>query len=108
MLVSVGLMIYMQISGFINGAVVLGYILLWLIIFLSYGNIRSLGMLFQAPIYAWFILIAMRESPTIGVWLIAWIAAAIVISWPRFPNEIVPGFLGGLRDVSNRSRPPSA
>jgi len=57
-----------------------------------------MGMLFQAPIYGWFIYIALTYAPEAGWWLVAWILAAVVITWPRFPREVVPGFLKGMRD----------
>jgi cardiolipin synthase len=102
MLVSVGLGIYMLASGFLSLQVSLIYVLLWGIVFWRFGSFRSLGMLFQAPIYAWFILIAMRLAPSDGIWMIGWILAALIITWPRFPREVVPGFIHGMADVWKR------
>jgi hypothetical protein len=28
----------------------------------------------------------------------------IVITWPRFPREVVPGFLSGMRDAFEKYR----
>jgi hypothetical protein len=33
-----------------------------------------------------------------GLMLSAWVIAAVVVTWPRFPQEVIPGFLGGMRD----------
>lgn len=104
MLVSVGLVIYMLASGFVSLQATLVYVLIWGIIFWRFGNFRSLGMLFQAPIYAWFILIAMQLAPADGIWMIGWILAALIITWPRFPKEVVPGFIKGMTDVWDRFR----
>jgi hypothetical protein len=57
-----------------------------------------LGMLSQAPIYAYFILISLVELPNAGVWILAWIVIALIITWPQFPKVIVPGFIDGMRE----------
>lgn len=99
MAVSIGLMIYMLLSGFVDLQVIGVYILLWILIFWRWGNMRSLGMLFQAPIYGYFIYISMRLAPAVGSWMIGWIVAVTIITWPRFPKEVVPGFLSGMKAV---------
>ena len=103
-LVSVGLLFYLTGSGLIDFRVVGIFFLVWVVILWRWGFNRSLGMLFQAPIYAWFIWVAMLKLPAIGMWLIIWIIAAVVITWPRFPNEVVPGFLTGMKEVVNLRR----
>jgi cardiolipin synthase len=97
--VSIGLMIYMLLAEFVDLQVVGVYILLWVLIFWRWGNMRSLGMLFQAPIYGYFIYSSMRLAPLVGGWMIGWIVAVMIITWPRFPNEVVPGFLSGMKAV---------
>ena len=78
MTVSVGLLIYMLQSG-------------------QGGILHAFGMIFQTPIYGWFIYLALRDAPQIG-WLIpTFIAAAVAVTWPRFPRVIVPGFLNQVR-----------
>ncbi|HEX7975933.1 MAG TPA: hypothetical protein VF498_16110, partial [Anaerolineales bacterium] len=62
------------------------------------------GMLYQAPIYGWFIWISLREPPSAGIWILIWIASAVIITWPKFPNLIIPGFLAGMRQVWERSK----
>lgn len=99
MAVSIGLMIYMLLAGFVDLQVVGVYILLWVLIFWRWGNMRSLGMLFQTPIYGYFIYISMRLAPLVGGWMIGWIVAVMIITWPRFPKEVVPGFLNGMKAV---------
>ena len=56
-------------------------------------------MLFQAPIYAWFVWVAIREVPIVGMWLPVWIVVAVIVTWPKFPEIVVPGFLAGVRAV---------
>jgi len=103
-LVSVGLLLYMVGSGLVDFRVIGLYCLIWLLIFWHWGFSRSLGMLVQAPIYAWFIWVAVQKVPSVGIWLIIWILVALIVTWPRFPNEVVPGFLTGMKEVVNLRR----
>ena len=97
MVVSCGLLLYMGTAGFLSVAVAAVYLFMWGLYFWWRGLPRSLGMLFQTPIYAWFIWVAAREDPLLGWLMIGWIAIAIIVTWPKFPREIVPGFLSGLK-----------
>ncbi|MEW5987248.1 MAG: hypothetical protein AB1791_11480 [Chloroflexota bacterium] len=101
-LVSLGLLAYLVAAGFLSWAAAGLYLLLWLVIFWRLGGFRSLEMLVQAPIYGWFIWVALRHAPQAGRWIIAWIVAAIIVTWPHFPRDIVPGFLAGMRQVGHR------
>ncbi len=98
-LVSIGLLLHMWISGFVNPLITWAYLTCWAIVFFRWGIPRSLGLLIQAPIYGWFLLLALRLAPAAGLWLVIWILVVITITWPRFPQEVVPGFLDGLRAV---------
>jgi hypothetical protein len=98
MAVSCGLLVYLVTAGFLNIWLASIYILLWTFIFWRWKNIRVLGMLSQAPIYAYFILISLVELPNAGVWILAWIVIAVIITWPQFPKVIVPGFIDGMRE----------
>ena len=97
--VSLGVLIYLIGADFLEPAYVGAYVLLWALIFRRWGWRRDPAMLFQAPIYLWFIVVGMRDAPQAAWWLIAWIVTAIVITWPRFPRDIVPGFLAGMAKV---------
>jgi len=101
--VSAGLLGYLWASGFVSTTVAVVYVLIWVLIFYYLGGIeRTLGMLSQAPIYGWFIWVAMRDAPQAGRWLIIYLVAILVVTWPRFPKEVVPGFLSGIHQVYNR------
>ena len=97
MAVSLGLLLYLLISGFVKPSVAILYLLLWSFFFIRAGLPRSLGMLFQAPIYAWFIYMALLHYPLAGVLLCAWIMAAMIITWPKAIDDVIPGFLSGMR-----------
>jgi hypothetical protein len=97
MAVSLGLLVYMLVTGYIPLPIGVVYILIWTIYLWRKGIPRTMGMLFQAPIYAWFIYTSLRYTPSTGLWVIAWLLAVVVITWPRFPREVIPGFLSGMK-----------
>lgn len=96
MFVSFGLMVYLWQGEFVAATLLLGYLIVWALIFLLVGLQRSLGMLFQAPAYGLLIWEALRWTPFIGWTIVFYLAAIIAITWPRFPSEVVPGFLKGM------------
>lgn len=98
-LVSLGVLAYLAGAGFLSPVFALAYLALWGVTIWRWGWQRDPSMLFQAPIYLWFILVAMREVPTIGRWLIAYPLVAVVLTWPRFPRQIVPDFLAGMAEL---------
>jgi hypothetical protein len=106
MLVAGGLLVYMFLAGHVDPWWIGLYLLAWALMFVRGGIPRALGMLFQAPIYGWFIIIAIRDAPDAGWWLVAWIAVAAVVTWPKFPQEVVPGFLSGMRRALRPRLPP--
>jgi len=103
MAVAAGLLVYMLLSGFVNPVVGTVFALGWALFFWHWGVLRSPGMLFQAPVYAWFIWLALCGSPLYGALLVGWILAAILFTWPRFLDEVVPGFLAGMRAIRGRN-----
>lgn len=102
MTVSIGLLIYLILSGYLVPIFGLVYICVWGLYFLRFGVPRSMGMLVQAPVYGLFIWIAIREVPDPGYWLLVYPVVIALITWPRFPREVVPGFLDGMKKVLQR------
>ncbi len=107
MLVSVGMLGYLSAASLILWQVGTIYILLWLVVFWRFGMLHVLGVLFQAPIYGWFGVLVIREVPQSGLWIVAWILAAIIVTWPKLPRVIVPEFLRDLRNFINREEKAS-
>jgi phosphatidylglycerophosphate synthase len=99
MLVSFGLMIYLLVAGFVDLSIVGLYLLFWALVLLRWGFHRTLGMLIQAPIYLWFLVVSILEPPRMGLWILAWMVSVTVLTWPKFLVEIVPNFLDGMRGV---------
>jgi phosphatidylglycerophosphate synthase len=101
-LVSGCLLGYMAASSFVPLWAAAAYVVIWGLVFWWLGVPKALGMLSQAPVYGGFIWVALREIPEQGWCLPAWILAATAVTWPRFPNEILPGFLNGMRALAGR------
>jgi hypothetical protein len=97
MLVSAGLLVWLGAAGLVPVWLAILYAVGWAFVFGRLGVQRSLEMLVQGPIYAWFIAIALRDRPAAGTALVAWILAAIAATWPKFPQEIVPEFVAGMK-----------
>jgi phosphatidylglycerophosphate synthase len=104
MLVSIGLLIFLVASGFWEVWLAWAYILVWSVVFWHWGLQPALGMLFQAPIYARFIWVALHQSPWAGWMMVGWILLAVVLTWPKFPKMVVPSFLAGIHEVGRRTR----
>jgi hypothetical protein len=51
------------------------------------------------PEYAAMIWTAWRTVPPYGLLLAAWIGFVLVATWPRFPQQTLPEFLGGMCDL---------
>ncbi|MEW6568422.1 MAG: hypothetical protein AB1449_09720 [Chloroflexota bacterium] len=101
---SFGLLLYLLAAGFVDLRLAGVYLVLWALVLWRWGVPRVLGLLIQAPIYGWFLWVALRQAPAAGLWDVGLILGLMVVTWPRFPREIVPGFLQGLRDVWEQYR----
>lgn len=100
--VATGLAIYLWQAEFILIEHLVLYFVLWLVIFLVFGYRRPLGMLFQAPIYVYLIVITLGRYPFSGWAMLVGIMALIFFTWPRFPNQVIPDFLNGIRTTLNK------
>jgi cardiolipin synthase len=107
MTVAAGLLIFMLETGYVNVWVGVIYFFLVLVTFWHWGLNRSLGMLFQAPIYGWFIWTSLQYAPIFGALLAIWISLVVVVTWPKFPKEVVPGFLAGMHILGKEDIPPN-
>ena len=98
MTVSIGLLIYMLQAQVVSFWWAGGYCLLWAVYFgWRRGIPHSHGMLFQAPIYGWFLWIALHRAPLAGWAIVFFLLGIILLTWPYFPKTMVPGFLSGFR-----------
>jgi hypothetical protein len=98
---------FMAASGLVGMQITAVYLLIWLAIFWRMGIMHALGVLFQAPIYGWFLYVAVRDLPQAALWLFGWMVTAMVVTWPKFPKVIVPRFLGQVRELFVSADRPS-
>lgn len=96
MAVSGGLFVYLVTAGLITPLTAGIYAIVWAAGFICWGLNRSLGMLVQAPVYGRFLWAILQTAPEMGYVLVAYLIVLIIATWPRFPQQVVPGFLGGL------------
>ena len=101
--VSLCLGLYLVAAGFVSPLLGVLYLLACAVIFRTVGPNHGYLMLVQAPIYAFFLWVALHQVPQVGLWLLGWVAFILLVNWSRFTREVVPGFLD---DVRNSARPP--
>lgn len=89
---SVCLGIYLVSAGLAGLSLGLCYLLGWMLILWRFGLEKNLLMLAQAPIYLWFIIVALQLNSEMGRWLVVWVLAALAINWRRFSRDTVPTF----------------
>jgi hypothetical protein len=102
MWVAACLLAYLALAGYVDLGLAAAYAVGSVIVLVATNWPRSLSMLCQAPIYGALIVTAMAEAPAAASWLVLWVAAAILLTWPRFPREVVPGFVDGMRNLWQR------
>lgn len=98
MAVSFSLLVYLITADFVNIWIASGYVLFWTFLLWRWKRVRVLGMLSQSFIYAYFIYIALTVLPNVGAWILVWILIAVIVTWPQFPQMVVPGFLDEMRE----------
>lgn len=109
MFVSIGLLVYLMAAGFVAWWAGGLYLAFWGLVFWKIGILAAPGMLFQAPAYGIFLWVAFQQAPGLGILLVLYLLTAIILTWPRFPRSVVPGFLNGMRraiDVLRRTTRP--
>lgn len=67
MVVAAALLVYMAVAGFMNSWLAAVYVGISVLVFWPVGLSPALGKLFQAPVYAWFIIVSLRETPLAGI-----------------------------------------
>jgi len=93
---SICLGLYLIAAGYVQMAFGFWYALGWILVLWRFGLDKNLLMLAQTPIYLWFIIVALRDIPDSGYWLVLWVLAALMINWKRFSQDIVPKFISRI------------
>jgi cardiolipin synthase (CMP-forming) len=102
MSVGLGVLGYLTIAGFVHVWAGIGYLLVCAVL-LWMTRSDAVGMAVQAPPYGLMLYQALRHAPLQGGMAIAYLALIVIITWPRFPRQTVPGFLRGMRDLGSKN-----
>jgi phosphatidylglycerophosphate synthase len=101
MAVALGVWIYLALAGFLSRWLAVAYVLVAAAALWQFSSVH-LAWGVQALPYGMMIYTAWRVVPPYGVLLVAWIGLVLVATWPRFPQHVLPEFLGGMRDLLQR------
>jgi len=98
MSVATGVLGYLTLAGFVPLWAGMAYLavsvaLLW------YFRSVHIGWAVQAIPYGLMLYVALRHALLQGFIAVAWLVLALIVTWPRFPNETVPNFLSGMRSL---------
>jgi phosphatidylglycerophosphate synthase len=102
MSVGLGVLGYLTFAGFVPLWAGVAYLAASAALLLLFRS-RHVGMLVQASPYGLMLYTALRQATLQGGIAVAFILLAVILTWPRFPQETVPSFLRGMRDLA-RSR----
>lgn len=99
--VALGVWVYLALGGFISAHLALIYgvaaaVTLW------YFGSSPLAWGLQALPYAAMIWTSARHVPPYGMLLLTFPVFVAVVTWPRFPQRVLPEFLAGMRDLLRR------
>jgi hypothetical protein len=97
--VSICLGLYITVSGFVSVSIGVLYLIGWILAFWRFGMDRNLIMLAQTPIYLYFVMIGLRDYPTLGFLMVTWVVLATAILWRRFSKEVVPTFIDRMKSL---------
>jgi len=104
LLITTSVLIYLTAAGTLSWPVTIPYLLIWAVIFWLKGILAILGVLYQLPIYIWFIITVFLEMPQLLLLMIVWPLLAMIVSWPKFPKVIVPDLINGVTELFNKRR----
>lgn len=88
MMVSLGILVFLVLQDHMNLWFAGGLLILWLIAFIFSWSAPSIGRFIQTPMYGWLVWLTFFETPLLGWLTIAFLAAVLIFTWPRYPNEL--------------------
>jgi hypothetical protein len=99
MFVSVCLALYMLFADLVSVSIGVGYFIIWAVLFWRFGMDHNLLMLAQTPIYLYFVLIGLRDYPSLGYLMMFFVLLVLAFHWQRFSQDVVPNFLKGMKSL---------
>jgi cardiolipin synthase len=99
--VALGVWTYLALAGFLSFWLAVAYAVAAAAALWHFGSIH-LAWGVQALPYGTMIWTSWRTVPTYGLLLVVWIGFVLVATWPRFLQQTLPEFLGGMRNLLRR------
>ena len=99
--VALGVWVYLALAGFVSAHLALIYGVAAAAMLWHYGS-APLAWGLQALPYAAMIWVSVQRVPPYGLLLLTFTGLVVVLTWPRFPQRVLPEFLSGIRDLPRR------
>jgi hypothetical protein len=103
MAVGVAVLAYLTLAAYVTPRLAIGYVILCAALLRHFRSLH-LAWAVQAPPYGWLLFVALRDAQGYGLVAVSYVALVLVGTWPRFPQIVLPQFLGGMRNLG-RARP---
>jgi phosphatidylglycerophosphate synthase len=98
--VALGLLCYLTFSNYVSRTIALSYVLITGALIWRFHS-RALAMAAQAPVYVMLLYLALRDALPYGALAVGYIMLVTIVTWPRFPETVVPEFLQGMRELGS-------
>ncbi len=98
----VSILCYLTFSGFVSSRLALIYFLVASLFVFRYRS-QAVTMAFMAPVDAFIIYVAWRDSNLWGWAIILWIIVILLFDWHRF-TQVVDNFIQGMGEILSRGR----
>lgn len=99
--VALGTWLYLALAGFISFFLAAAYGAFGAAALWQFGS-APLAWGLQALPYGAMIWTALRHMPPYGLLLVTWVGLLVAITWPRFPQQMLPEFLNTMRNLRRR------
>jgi hypothetical protein len=99
--VAVGVWVYLALAGFISTRLALIYGVASAATLWHFAS-APLAWGLQALPYGAMIWTSAQHVPPFGLLLLIFPGLVVVVTWPRFPQRVLPEFLNDMRDLLRR------
>jgi phosphatidylglycerophosphate synthase len=94
MFFSLAVLAYLVVTGLLPVALVLVYLLVWVVLFAKWGIPDVFAQVFQNPIYAFFVFLTVQSAPQVLPWLLLWALVAALLFGSRMVQLLKNFFKG--------------
>lgn len=97
--VSLGVLTYLVLGGYVAAWLAVGYVIICIFLLWRFRSLE-LAWVVQAPPYAAMLFFALFYAPIYGFMMVAYLAAVLIATWPRFTQVTLPQFFSGMKNLS--------